>query len=77
MSWAKQQPTSTESRFGVTWRTVAYDDRGGLMEVLRGVHTVLSFIQLLSDPDQQAQRTLIDASIAAGVKRFAPSEYGR
>lgn len=47
------------------------------MEALRGVHTLLSFIQLLSDPDQKAQKNLIDAAIAAGVKRFAPSEYGR
>ena len=74
---SQQQPTTTESRFGVTWRSVAYDDKAALTEVLRGVHTVLSFIQLLSDPNQQAQRTLVEACIAAGVKRFAPSEYGR
>ena len=30
-----------------------------------------------ADPDQKAQRNLIDAAIEAGVKRFAPSEYGR
>ncbi|RYO97882.1 hypothetical protein DL765_011007 [Monosporascus sp. GIB2] len=32
--------------------------------------------RILSDPDQKAQKNLIDAAIAAGVKRFAPSEYG-
>ncbi|RYO80438.1 hypothetical protein DL766_001326 [Monosporascus sp. MC13-8B] len=32
--------------------------------------------EILSDPDQKAQKNLIDAAIAAGVKRFAPSEYG-
>ncbi|KAI0098918.1 NAD(P)-binding protein [Nemania sp. FL0031] len=60
----------------VKWQTVDYHDKGALTEALRGIHTVLSFVQLLSDPDQTAQKNLIDASISAGVKRFAPSEYG-
>lgn len=54
-----------------------YDDKTGLVEVLRGIHTVLSFIQLVSDPENKSQKNLIDASIIAGVKRFAPSEWGR
>jgi hypothetical protein len=37
----------------------------------------LSFIQLLADPENMAQKNLIDAAIVAGVKRFAPSEWGR
>ncbi|KAI1133274.1 NAD(P)-binding protein [Nemania abortiva] len=60
----------------VRWQTVDYHDKGALVEALRGIHTVLSFVQLLSDPDQTAQKNLINASISAGVKRFAPSEYG-
>ncbi|OLN93941.1 hypothetical protein CCHL11_03385 [Colletotrichum chlorophyti] len=60
----------------VRWRAVNYNDTNDLVEALRGTHTLLSFVQLLSDPGQQAQRNLIDASIIAGVKRFAPSEYG-
>jgi hypothetical protein len=56
---------------------VDYDDKATLVEALQGIHTVLSFIQLLSDPEQKAQKNLIDAAIAASVKRFAPSEYGR
>lgn len=43
--------------------------------MLKGVHTVLSFVDAMSDPDNMAQRTLIDASVRAGVKRFAPSEW--
>lgn len=62
---------------GIKWQTVDYHDKGALIEALRGTHTVLSFVQLLSDPDQKAQKNLIDAAISAGVKRFAPSEYGR
>lgn len=62
---------------GVHWRVVNYADKQNLVEALRGTHTLLSFVQLLSDPNDQSQRNLIDAAITAGVKRFAPSEYGR
>ena len=54
-----------------------YDDELALAEALRGTHTLLSFLQLLSDPESKTQKKLIDAAVAAGVKRFAPSEYGR
>ena len=56
---------------------VDYDNPESLVDALYEVHTVLSFIQILLDIDQKAQRSLIDAAIEAGVKRFAPSEYGR
>ncbi|KFY27885.1 hypothetical protein V491_00710 [Pseudogymnoascus sp. VKM F-3775] len=68
--------SAVESAYGVTLRTVNYDDKTGLVEVLRGIHTVLSFTQLVSDPENKSQKNLIDASIIAGVKRFAPSEWG-
>ncbi|VUC28758.1 unnamed protein product [Clonostachys rosea] len=71
----KGAPTVLETA-DIRWKTVDYDDRSSLVDALQGVHTVLSFIQLLSDPGQKSQRNLIDASIAAGVKRFSPSEYG-
>ncbi|KAI1806375.1 NAD(P)-binding protein [Daldinia bambusicola] len=61
---------------GVTWRQVNYEDKDGLVAALQSVDTVLSFIQLLHDPGNKAQKTLIDAAIIAGVKRFAPSEWG-
>jgi uncharacterized protein YbjT (DUF2867 family) len=62
---------------GVMWRTVNYDDKNDLVEALRGTHTALSFIQPLADPENKAQKSIIDAAIVAGVKRFAPSEWGR
>ncbi|KAI0399325.1 NAD(P)-binding protein [Xylaria palmicola] len=68
-------PTAAVAQ-GVKWRAVDYNDKSALVEALRGMHTVLSFVQLLSDPDQTSQKNLIDAAISAGVKRFAPSEYG-
>jgi len=39
------------------------------------VHTVLSFADARHDEGGKSQKTLIDASIAAGVKRFAPAEW--
>ncbi|KAK5628945.1 hypothetical protein RRF57_004660 [Xylaria bambusicola] len=69
------EPTAA-SVSGVQWQVVDYNDKEALVEALRGIHTVLSFIQLLSDHNQRAQKNLIDAAISAGVKRFAPSEYG-
>lgn len=54
---------------------VDYSDRDTLTKHLQGVNTVLSFIADTSDPTNLAERNLIDASIAAGVKRFAPNEW--
>jgi hypothetical protein len=56
---------------------VDYDNKDELVEALRGIHTVFSFTQLLADPGNTAQKNLIDAAIVAGVKRFAPSQWGR
>ncbi|KAB5580227.1 hypothetical protein GE09DRAFT_1279195 [Coniochaeta sp. 2T2.1] len=61
---------------GVSYQVVDYNDKDDLVKALQGIHTVLSFIQLLSDPGQKSQRNLIDACVLAGVERFAPSEYG-
>ncbi|KAI1871879.1 hypothetical protein JX265_005865 [Neoarthrinium moseri] len=60
----------------ITWQVVDYNDKPNLIRALRGIHTLLSFVQILSDPDQESQKNLIDAAIISGVKRFAPSEYG-
>ena len=57
---------------GVTPVIVDYNDKEQLTRTLRGVHTVLSFV---GGPNIDVQQNLIDSSIAAGVKRFAPSEW--
>jgi hypothetical protein len=59
----------------VTWVKTSYRDVNELTEILRGVHTVLSFVVTQSDPGNVSQRNLIDAAIQAGVKRLAPSEW--
>ena len=73
-----QQALAEQSTSAVSWRVVNYSDKNDLVEALRGIHTVLSFInQPMADLKNSSQKNLIDASIVAGVKRFAPSEYGR
>ncbi|CAL1714323.1 unnamed protein product [Somion occarium] len=59
----------------ITYVKVDYKDKASLTNALRGVHTVLSFVVVVLDPGSIAQKNLIDASIEAGVKRFAPSEW--
>ena len=52
-----------------------YQDATELAEMLKGVHTVLSFITSDADKDNVSQRNLINACVQSGVKRFAPSEW--
>ncbi|KAL7896311.1 hypothetical protein HDV63DRAFT_173505 [Trichoderma sp. SZMC 28014] len=61
---------------GTVWRTIDYDNQSALVEALKGTHTLLSFVQIMREEGQESQKQLIDAAVAAGVKRFAPSEYG-
>ncbi|PGH00862.1 hypothetical protein AJ80_09114 [Polytolypa hystricis UAMH7299] len=58
---------------GIDVKVVNYANKAELTEALEGVNTVLSFIT--ADPENTAQTNLINASIAAGVRRFAPSEW--
>ncbi|KGQ00726.1 hypothetical protein PAAG_12604 [Paracoccidioides lutzii Pb01] len=62
-------PSTTAITPGISWQTVDYDDKAALVEALRGIHTLLSFVQILSDPDQRSQRNLIDADISADITR--------
>lgn len=59
----------------MTWVKTSYQEPKELREILKGVHTVLSFIVTQSDPGNVSQKNLIDAAIQASVKRFAPSEW--
>lgn len=52
-----------------------YLDKQQLVQVLQGMHTVLSFITVVMDHENHAQINLINACVEAGVKRFAPSEW--
>lgn len=68
----KDAPAGTS---GVTWVKTDYSDTKQLTQLLQGVHTVLSFIIEQEDVESPSQKRLIDASVNAGVKRFAPSEW--
>lgn len=46
---------------GLSWVMVDYLDKQQLAQVLRGMHTVLSFITVVKDPGNRAQINLIDA----------------
>ncbi|KAI8680328.1 NmrA domain-containing protein [Fusarium keratoplasticum] len=72
---SRKDAPATELAPGVKWATTSYDDVDQLAGILQGVHTVLSFIANSQDPNATAQKKLIDASVKAGVKRFAPSEW--
>lgn len=67
---------SALTKEGLNAVQVDYTDKDRLVSLLRGVHTVLSFVVVASDPGNIAQKNLIDASVEAGVKKFAPNEWG-
>ena len=52
---------------------VDYSDVKGLTDVLKGIDIVVSTV---GRPGIDSQIPLIDAAVAAGVKRFIPSEFG-
>jgi len=73
---SRRDPAAADENIpGVTWVKADYEDKTLLTSVLDGVHTVLSFIVAHNDPASAAQKMLIDAAVAAGVKRFAPNEW--
>ncbi|KAL5120592.1 hypothetical protein ACEQ8H_001611 [Pleosporales sp. CAS-2024a] len=60
---------------GLAYKKVEYRDLANLTNALQGFDTCLSFIITQSDIDNTVQKNLIHACIAAGVRRFAPSEW--
>lgn len=70
-----QENSIDELASQVSWAVTDYTDTGKLVDILQGVHTVLSFIVVAQDKGNVSQRNLIDACVKAGVKRFAPSDW--
>lgn len=73
---SRQDAPTGQTTQGVIWVKANYEDPKQLVQILQGVHTVLSFVITQTDPASTVQKNLIDAAIQAGVKRFAPSEWG-
>jgi uncharacterized protein YbjT (DUF2867 family) len=60
---------------GVTIAEVSLVDIPALTETLHGASVVVSALQGLRDIIVDAQGTLLDATVAAGVPRFIPSDF--
>ncbi|KAK2035177.1 NAD(P)-binding protein [Colletotrichum zoysiae] len=71
----RKDPSSLPTFSGVTWIQAPYEDKAALTRILTGTQTVISFIVAHTDPGAATSKRLIAASIEAGVKRFAPSEW--
>jgi hypothetical protein len=65
--------STTELPAGVKSLVVDYSDPASLTKALEGQDAVVS---VLAAGSGDVQKNLIDASVAAGVQRFLPSEYG-
>ncbi|OJD17881.1 hypothetical protein AJ78_02053 [Emergomyces pasteurianus Ep9510] len=60
----------------ITWRKVDYSDKSSLTEALRGIETCISTAASFDDESfAEGQIALVEACIAAGVRRFVPSEF--
>lgn len=73
---ATKDPSEFPQLKGVEWVQTDYSDKKELVDILRGVNTVLCFFAVHLDPGSENQKRLIDAAVEASVKRFAPSEWG-
>ncbi|KAF2740278.1 NAD(P)-binding protein [Polyplosphaeria fusca] len=72
---SSQTPAWLEQE-GVEVRKVDYADENSLVEALKGVHTVLSVLLAKDGTWASTQISLLNASLRAGVSRFAPAEWG-
>lgn len=73
-----RSPKAELEKLGCTVIPVSYNDPSSLEAALQGVHTVISTIADLPGGVGwvASQLALLDAAKKAGVKRFAPSEFG-
>lgn len=69
----RRQGSSSTFPSGVDVVDVDYESLEAVTAALKGQDALVSTVGM---PQITAQNTLIDASIAAGVKRFIPSDYG-
>ncbi|KAI2465483.1 NAD(P)-binding protein [Annulohypoxylon bovei var. microspora] len=75
LALVRKDPTQFSPIPGVKWVQTNYEDKNELVSIFKGVETVICFFPVHLDPGNETQKRLIDASIEAGVKRFAPSEW--
>lgn len=69
-------PKPSLAEKGVAVQIVDYTDHSSLVSALQGVHTVISAVSAhIPEQHSKSQIALLEAAKAAGVKRFAPSEF--
>ena len=75
--FTRQDPSSVPelTAKGVEVVKVDYSDHRSLVQHLQGVHTVIVTLIALDDSCITSQVNLLNASLEAKVKRFAPSEW--
>jgi nucleoside-diphosphate-sugar epimerase len=66
---------ATEETYEIETRYVDYTSIPSLTTSLAGIHAVISALLIPSEKMVEYQLNLLNASIAAGVRRFAPSEF--
>lgn len=72
----RKDSAASSSDGAVSYKKVDYTSVESLTEVLRGYEVCLSFLVIMDEAGFEAQKNLIDACVAAGVKKFAPTEWG-
>ncbi|KAJ8128523.1 hypothetical protein O1611_g5111 [Lasiodiplodia mahajangana] len=74
--WTRKSPSESTIPAGAQAVQVTdYSNHVALVSMLQGVNAVLAFINPMTDPENQTQKALINACVAANVRRFAPSEW--
>lgn len=71
----RQSLDAPASKYGAEVRQVDYTDHSTLVDALKDVHTVISVLKIPGPEWATYQINLLNAAKAAGVKRFAPSEF--
>lgn len=72
----RQSPTAPKTAWSAAVRQVDYENPISLVAALQGVHTLICLIKVVGPQGLDYQLALIGAAKEAGVKRFAPSEFG-
>jgi saccharopine dehydrogenase-like NADP-dependent oxidoreductase len=74
---SRRDVSDTTRDSNISYQKTDYSSVEELEALLQGVEVVLSFISPYMDQEEAfiVQKNLIDASVKAGVKRFAPSEW--
>lgn len=75
--FSRQEPSTSSdlTAQSVEVIKVDYSDHATLVKELQGVHTVISCLLAADESYIEAQSNLLEASLEAKVKRFAPSEF--